>query len=402
MWESGTMRDVRQLGAALSLFTVATSVITIPLAAAEQLALPRPQITAWIVAIYGLPSVLGLVLALRYRQPLLLTGNIFVLIFIVSLNGRLSFAELAGAAVAAGAVVTILNLLGLNGLLAEWVPAPVVMGLLAGSVLPFVAGIFTVLGQEPIIIGVAFAAYLLSSLFLGKVPPIFAALVVALVGAAVLGRFGTIDGGFRVPLVEPTLPVFSWESVLTVTPVLVVLIVLQANVPSLVFLRSQGYAPPARVLDFLSGIGTMAGSLLGPVGVSMSLPATALVAGPDAGRPEHRYRTNLMVCSAFLAMLALAGFAADVIELVPRQLMLAIAGLAVIGVLGMALGQVTAGPLKLGPLFAFAVTLSDISLLGLGPAFWALAIGVLVSRLLERDELKALREASAVTGPAGH
>lgn len=394
------MRDVRQLGAALSLFRVATSVITIPLAAAEQLALPRPQITAWIVAIYGLPSVLGLVLALRYRQPLLLTGNIFVLIFIVSLNGRLSFAELAGAAVAAGALVIILNLLGLNGLLAEWVPAPVVMGLLAGSVLPFVAGIFTVLGQEPLIIGGAFAAYLLSSLFLGKVPPIFAALVVALVGAAVLGRFGSIDGGFRAPIVEPTLPVFSWESMLTVTPVLVVLIVLQANVPSLVFLRSQDYSPPARVLDFLSGIGTMTGSLLGPVGVSMSLPATALVAGPDAGRPEHRYRANLIVCSAFLAMLALAGFAADVIELVPRQMMLAIAGLAVIGVLGMALGQVTAGPLKLGPLFAFAVTLSDISLLGLGPAFWALAIGVLASRLLERDELKALREASTTNGPA--
>lgn len=389
------MRDVRQLGAALSLFTVATSVITIPLAAAEQLALPRPQITAWIVAIYGLPSVLGLVLALRYRQPLLLTGNIFVLIFIVSLNGRLGFAELAGAAMAAGAVVIILNLLGLNGLLAEWVPAPVVMGLLAGSVLPFVAGIFTVLGQEPIIIGGAFAAYLLSSLFLSKVPPIFAALVVALVGAAVLGRFGSIDGAFRAPLVEPTLPVFSWESILTVTPVLVVLIVLQANVPSLVFLRSQGYSPPVRVLDFLSGIGTVAGSLLGPVGVSMSLPATALVAGPDAGRPEQRYRANLIVCSAFLTMLALAGFAADVIELVPRRLMLAIAGLAVIGVLAMALGQVTAGPLKLGPLFAFAVALSDISLLGLGPAFWALAIGVLVSRLLERDELKALRHPDA-------
>ncbi|MCW2134430.1 benzoate/H(+) symporter BenE family transporter [Arthrobacter sp. VKM Ac-2550] len=119
------MRDVRQLGAALSLFTVAASVITIPLAAAEQLDLPRPQITAWIVAIYELPSVLGLVLALRYRQPLLLTGNIFVLIFIVSLNGRLSFAELAGAAVAAGAVVIILNFWGStgswpNGFLRRW------------------------------------------------------------------------------------------------------------------------------------------------------------------------------------------------------------------------------------------------------------------------------------------
>jgi hypothetical protein len=32
--------------------------------------------------------MIGLVLTIRYRQPLLLTGNIFVLIFIASLDGR--------------------------------------------------------------------------------------------------------------------------------------------------------------------------------------------------------------------------------------------------------------------------------------------------------------------------
>jgi benzoate membrane transport protein len=33
--------------------------------------------------------MIGLVLTIRYRQPLLLTGIIFVLIFIASLDGRL-------------------------------------------------------------------------------------------------------------------------------------------------------------------------------------------------------------------------------------------------------------------------------------------------------------------------
>ena len=61
-----------------------------------------------------------------------------------------------------------------------------------------------------------------------------------------------------------------------------------------------------------------------------------------------------------------------------------------IGVLANALQQIVRGPLLLGPLFAFAIALSEISILGFGPFFWALAIGTGVSLLLERDELQML------------
>jgi benzoate membrane transport protein len=45
----------------------------------------------------------------------------------------------------------------------------------------------------------------------------------------------------------------------------------------------------------------------------------------------------------------------------------------------------------LGPLFAFAIALSEISLRGFGPFFWALVIGIGISLLLERDGLRKLR-----------
>lgn len=72
-------------------------------------------------------------------------------------------------------------------------------------------------------------------------------------------------------------------------------------------------------------------------------------------------------------------------------MLLALAGLAVVDLLADALRQITRGPLVLGPLFAFAISLSEISILGLGPFFWALVIGTGVSQLLERDELRMLR-----------
>jgi predicted benzoate:H+ symporter BenE len=41
-------------------------------------------------------------------------------------------------------------------------------------------------------------------------------------------------------------------------------------------------------------------------------------------------------------------------------------------------------------MFAFAIALSDISLLGFGPFFWALIIGTAVSLLLERNALREI------------
>ena len=76
---------------------------------------------------------------------------------------------------------------------------------------------------------------------------------------------------------------------------MVVLIVLQSNVPSLIFLRSEQYHPPARLLDYVSGLGTMAASFLGPAGISLSLPATAMVAGEEAGPHRYRHRAVVML-----------------------------------------------------------------------------------------------------------
>jgi hypothetical protein len=41
----------------------------------DGLALSDEQISGWIAVVYGLPMIPSLVLTIRYRQPLFLTGN---------------------------------------------------------------------------------------------------------------------------------------------------------------------------------------------------------------------------------------------------------------------------------------------------------------------------------------
>ena len=80
----------------------------------------------------------------------------------------------------------------------------------------------------------------------------------------------------------------------------------------------------------------------------------------------------------------LSGLAGELTESVPRALLVTVVALAVVPVLIRALQEVTKGPLRLGPMFAFGIALSDLSLFGLGPFFWALVGGFAISRIVER------------------
>jgi benzoate membrane transport protein len=81
-------RTMPALIASIPIVIVFFAVLGIILTAAgpRGLALSDEQTSGWIAVVYGLPMVPTLVLSIRYRQPLVLTGNIFAIIFFVSLS----------------------------------------------------------------------------------------------------------------------------------------------------------------------------------------------------------------------------------------------------------------------------------------------------------------------------
>lgn len=388
------------LGVSLPLIIIFLSVLSVPLAAAQRMGLTPNQTTSWIFAIYALPGLADLWLALRYRQPLILTGNIFAILFIASLGDQLPYSQVIGGFVVAGAIVLAVGWLGITGRLSEWIPAPVVFGVLTGAVVPFVAEVFTSLGQAPLLVGATALAFFLGRRYVEpRVPAILPALIAGLGVAGLSGSFGELASRVSLPLPQVTAPSITLEGILTVAPVVAVLITLQANLPSQIFLETEGYRVPSRLIDIVSGLGTLLGSLLGPTGVSLSLPATALIGGKEAGPLRGRYRSVLIVGGAAILTGALASVAANLPQVIPSALLLALAGLAVLDVLVNAVTEITRGPLVLGPVLAFTIAVSDISLLGLGPFFWALAFGTSVSFLLEPDGIRRLTETESLAKP---
>ncbi len=374
-------RALPPLSSAIPITMFSLTALTIPLTTAEALGLSAAQTATWLAALYGVPGLLSLALTVWYRQPLLLAWNVSAVIFLASLAHQATYPELLGAAVLAGGVILLLGALGLTGRLAAWIPAPIVHGLLAGAVMPYVTNIFTAIGDEPAIAGGAFAAYVLGRSFLGRrIPAILPALITGLAIAGLAGRLGQTSVHWSFPVLTATVPSF---------------ITLQSNLPSVIFMRGQGYHPPERAINSMSGAGTVVGSFLGPTPVCMAVLLTPLAAGPDAGEPRVRHWSVYASAGALVLIALMTGVTANAPAIIPLPLLLALAGMALVGVLAHSLEQVTRGPLRLGPLFAFVIALSKISLLGFGPLFWSLALGMAISLLLERDELRVLRDGVA-------
>ena len=102
-------RTLPALIASIPITIVFFAVLGIVLTAAgpNGLDLSDEQTSSWIAVLYGFPTLIALVLTVRYRQPLLITGNIFAIIFFVSLGDQVGFPELAGASMLAGAIVLV-------------------------------------------------------------------------------------------------------------------------------------------------------------------------------------------------------------------------------------------------------------------------------------------------------
>jgi benzoate membrane transport protein len=385
---------------AVPLTIIVVAVLALPLATAQALAFTPPQTGSWIFALYAIPGVLSLVLTFAYHQPLFIGWNGLAIAFFASLAGQIHYADLLGATLVGGAVVAVLGALGLTARVAEIVPAAVVFAVVAASVMPFVVGVFDAMGQEPVIIGCTLAAYVLGRRFLdARIPPILPALVVGLVLTGAAGRYGTLPGGWSAPPLVLTQPTFSAEAILTVVPIFVALVALQANLTATVYLRSQGYRPPSRVVDVATGLGSALGSALGPVPICLVSLLTPLTAGPEAGERHVRHWSVYAVGVVLIVIALGAGIAAQLPSLLPMPLLLAIAGLGLVGVLAESLGEMVRGPLVLGPLFAFVAASSRLTLFGLGPLFWALVIGTGISLVLEGEALQASRlRAAAVVG----
>ncbi|HEY5630166.1 MAG TPA: benzoate/H(+) symporter BenE family transporter [Candidatus Limnocylindrales bacterium] len=181
-------------------------------------------------------------------------------------------------------------------------------------------------------------------------------------------------------------PHLSLQAVIGISVPLWLVTMASQNVPGVAVLKTFGYETPWRPSLLTTGIGTTMGAFAGGHAICLSAISAALAAGHDAGPDtSRRWRAAVTAGGLYLVLTVGAGALAAVVLAAPGALLPAAAGLALIGTLAGSIQQALADAAgRLPAAVTFLVAASGVTVLGIGGAFWALLVGVLLRLILVR------------------
>ncbi|MGH7773843.1 MAG: benzoate/H(+) symporter BenE family transporter [Candidatus Binatia bacterium] len=368
----------------------ASGMVPLQIAVSEQLGLSAAQSSSSIFIVWFTAAASSMALSLYYRQPIPITYTIPGLIYLGTLAGEFSFSELVGANLMAGLLIVMLGLIGIGGRIMEWLPLPIVMGMFAGNILGYVTRMVRATVDHLFVAGSTAAGYLLGRAIASpRVPPMGLALICG--GAAVLlsERVTAAPILWNLPSLVVAEIDFTIPAFVAVSLPMVVLSMVLGNVQGLGFLLAQGYPVPPGPVTVLVGIGSVLNAVLGGCPAIVGRTAVAILGAPDAGPLSGRYLGTLFAATLTFTLALAAGPVSSFLAILPKEYVLALAGLAILSSLQEAFEKAFGGQLRFGALVAFAVAATPFSFVGITSAFWAILAGFAVSLLAEKGEVRA-------------
>ncbi|NOU07785.1 MAG: benzoate transporter, partial [Hyphomicrobiaceae bacterium] len=145
-------------------------------------------------------------------------------------------------------------------------------------------------------------------------------------------------------------------------------------------LRASGYEPPVQAALGVTGVASLLSAPFGGHMTNMAAISAAICTGPDThADPAQRWKAGIWYGAVWLLIALMAGPLLAMLKAMPNGLIVAVAGLGLIGSLAGALGTAMQEPAdRFAAVITFAVAASSLSLFGIGAAFWSLVAGLAV------------------------
>lgn len=359
---------------------------------ARDAGLTSEQMISWLFSVYFFGSLIGVYMALKYKQPIVGAYTIPGAVLVAAGLQTYTLNEISGAYLAAGIIVLILGLSGLIGKIMNWIPVPIVMAMIVGAMIKFGTDMIVSIEGAPLIAGGAIIVYLLSSRLVPKLSPILLAFIVGCVLAIFTGQFqmGEMQTGLTLP--QTLMPVFNIEAIISIGIPLALLVIGAENAQSIGVLMAEGYKPPINAMTIISGIGGIVTSFFGGHNANIAGPMTAICASEESGNKEGRYASVIVNGILFGGFGLVAGVAVSFVVALPNVLVATVAGLAMVGVLVSSLQtSFTGKKFQIGAFFALIIAMSGVSFFGVSSPFWALIGGVFVSVILENKDFNTYK-----------
>ncbi|MEY4268383.1 MAG: hypothetical protein RIS90_2918 [Pseudomonadota bacterium] len=369
-----------------------TSSVAIVFQAALAFGATPAQISSWLWALGLGMGLCTLVPSLWLRQPVMVAWSTpgAAVLASAGLAGGFSMAEAVGAFMVCAAAITLAGLTGWFERVMNRLPLAIASGLLAGVLARFGLQAFVAAQTALPLVLLMLASYVLGK----RIAPRYA-VPLTLVAAVIFVAF---TQGFPGPVVDFSLtqpvfvaPVFTLGAAVSLALPLFVVTMASQNLPGVAAIQAAGYGrlpgtgagagkgiPISRVIS-LTGVATLLLAPFGAFALNLSAITAAICMGREAHVDPQRRYTAAVCCGAIYVLIGLFG-AAIVAGLTafPKELIAAIAGLALLGTIGNALHVALVDePHREAALITFLVTLSGVVIAGVGAAFWGVLAGAL-------------------------
>lgn len=353
-----------------------TSSAAIVFQAAEAAGAGPREIGSWMAALglgMGLTCIL---LSLRYRVPVVTAWSTPGAAMLITGVAGVPMAEAIGAFMVCAALIAASGFSGAFERAVDRIPLSLASGLLAGVLLRFGVDVFVAAGTRPAMVLAMLVVYLLMRRSLARyaVPGALA------VGVAVAAAQGSLRlEELSLALAQPvfTAPSLSPAALLGVALPLFVVTMASQNVPGVAVIRASGFTVPVSPLIGWTGAATLVLAPFGAFALNLAAITAAICMGREAHEdPARRYVAAVAAGAFYLAIGLFGATVAALFAAFPKELVLAIAGLALLGTIGNGLVVALSGERdREAALITFLVTASGLSAFGIGSAFWGLVAG---------------------------
>ena len=357
-----------------------TASVTIVFQAAQSLGATPAQSASWMWALGWGMGLTTLLPSLWLRKPVMIAWSTpgAAVLAVAGAGGGFGMAEATGAFIVCAVLIVIAGASGGFERVMERIPMPLAGALLAGVLARFGLDAFAALQSSLGLVLAMLVAYLLGR----RLWPRYAVVGVLALGvaiAAVAGRLQTdsVQWAFTVPVF--TAPEFSWPATVSLALPLFVVTMASQNLPGVAAIRAAGYRLPISKIIALTGVATLLLAPFGAFALNLAAITAAICMGREAHADPDKRWVAAAACGALYCVVGVFGAAVSgLLTAFPRELVVAIAGLALLGTIGSGLATALKDDAyREAALITFLVTLSGVKLFGVGSAFWGVVAGAL-------------------------
>ncbi|WAI87295.1 Inner membrane protein YdcO [Psychrobacter sp. SC65A.3] len=357
--------------------------------AAQAAQVSEAMMASWIWGISIGTAIPGIYLSIKYKAPIVTAWSAPGTVLLVTLFPQMSINEAIAAYIISAIVIFMVGATGYFDKVLQWIPNSIAAGMMAGILFQFGLGLFVATDTMPFIIFSMLGCYLLAK----RLSPRYTMIWVLLCGvilSLLFGKMNPVDINFTMTMPVFIWPEWSWHATFNLAIPLILVSLSGQFLPGMAILNLSGYDTPAKPIVMATSIASLAVACVGGITITLAAITAALCTGKDAHElKEKRYVAGVANGIFYLLGGLFASSIVLVFSLLPKELIAALAGLALIGAIS---ANITVAmkddSQRESALITFLATASGMQFLGLSSVFWGICIGMIAHYILTKKSSK--------------